>query len=134
MYCIEPALIDRRIGVRPRNVQGLHYRRIGLVRWRPAALAHIHDVHVMHMYNALLRTHMMCVHEIHMYNALRHTTTLAPLPGEFPAIHHYNCPSWGHPWSIVITTKIRGSLEELNFENIPFIKKLATNIYPSELC
>ena len=68
MYCIVPALIDRRIGVRPRNVQGLHYRRIGLVRWRPAALAHVHDVHVIHMYNALAHvydvrarnTHVQC--------------------------------------------------------------------------
>ena len=70
MYCIVPALIDRRIGVRPRNVQGLHYRRIGVVRWRPAALAHVHDVHVhvaqvhdahvKHMYNALAHVHDVC--------------------------------------------------------------------------
>ena len=60
MYCKVPALIDLRIGVRPRHVQGLHYRRIGLVRWRPAALAHVHDVHVIYKYNALLRKYIMC--------------------------------------------------------------------------
>ena len=91
MYCIVPALIDRRIGVRPRNVQGLHYRRIGLVRWRPAALAHVHDVHVIHMYNALAHVYDVRARNTHVQcspahddacsaprGVSRHTTTTVP--------------------------------------------------------
>ena len=66
MYCIVPALIDRRIGVRPRNVQGLHYRRIGVVRWRPAALAHVYDVRARIVHDVRARN-------TQLYNALRHT-------------------------------------------------------------
>ena len=109
MYCIVPALIDRRIGVRPRNVQGLHYRRIGLVRWRPAALAHVHDVRARIVHD---------VHVIHNCTMLSGTRRrLLRSPGSFPPSTTTTVPAGVILGQLSLQPELG---EELNFEKYLF--------------